>query len=147
MSRQIALDFADAINLHNTEKIVALMADDHVFIDAYGNREGKEAMRQGWPGYFSWFPDYLIEIDDVLESGNTVVLLGHAGGTYHGISTPDRKYRWRVPAAWRVVVENYLGPVKVWQVYADSKLPFDIMEEADKRTVESKNPQAKENRG
>jgi hypothetical protein len=36
-----------------------------------------------------------------------------------------------VPAAWRVIVEN--GKVKVWQVYADSKIPFDIMNNAESK--------------
>ncbi|TQI79077.1 ketosteroid isomerase-like protein [Serratia fonticola] len=130
MNKQIALNFVAAINSHESDNIIALMTDDHVFIDAYGNRESKEAMSKGWPAYFSWFPDYLIEVDDILVSGDTVVLLGYAGGTYHGISSPDNKNTWRIPAAWRVIIENHL--VKVWQVYADSKIPFDIMGEADK---------------
>ena len=135
MCKQVALDFADAINAHDVDRIVVLMADDHVFVDAYGNSVSKEVMRQGWPGYFSWFPDYLIEIEDLMISGDTVALLGYAGGTYQGKVTPDNKNRWRIPAAWRVVVEN--GLVKVWQVYADSKIPFDIMNESDKYNVES----------
>lgn len=138
MCKQIALGFVDAINSHDVSRIIALMADDHVFIDAYGNSESKDAMLQGWTGYFSWFPDYLIEIDDILVSGNTAVLLGYAGGTYKGEATPDNKNRWRIPAAWRVITKKNL--IKVWQVYADSKIPFDIMGEADKRNVEDKKP-------
>lgn len=138
MSKQVALDFVEAINAHDADRIVSLMTDNHVFIDAYGNSESKEAMTQGWPGYFSWFPDYLIEIDDVFESGDTVVLLGYASGTYNGISTPDNKNYWRIPAAWRVIVENNL--VKVWQVYADSKIPFDIIGGTEKSNVDSKKP-------
>ena len=127
MNKKIALDFVDAINTHNIDKIITLMTNDHVFIDAYGNCESKETMKEGWRGYFSWFPDYLIEVDDVLVSGDTVVLLGYAGGTYRGNTTPDKKYHWRIPAAWRVVIGN--GMVKIWQVYADSKIPFDVMKE------------------
>jgi ketosteroid isomerase-like protein len=125
MNKKIALDFVNAINAHDVNKIIALMADDHVFIDAYGNSEGKEVMKQGWPDYFSWFPDYSIEIDDVLASGDMIVLLGHAGGTYRGKTAYDGKNHWHIPAAWRAIVEN--RTVKVWQVYADSKIPFDIM--------------------
>lgn len=129
MNRQTALGFVDAINGHDVERIVSLMTDDHIFIDAYGNTESRDAMKKGWPGYFSWFPDYRIEVSDVLVSGNVVALFGHASGTYHGIETPDNMNHWRIPAAWRVVVEH--GKVKVWQVYADSKIPFDIMNAAD----------------
>ncbi|SEU33887.1 SnoaL-like domain-containing protein [Lacrimispora sphenoides] len=84
MIRETALAFVDAINSHNADKITTLMTDDHTFIDAYGNSSNKEAMQQGWPGYFSWFPDYLIEINNILVSGVTVVLLGYAGGTDSG---------------------------------------------------------------
>lgn len=129
MEKRVALDFVNAINLHDVDKILALMTDDHVFIDTYGQSESKEAMKQGWPGYFEWFPDYRIEIEEVLTSGNTVVLLGYAGGTYRGKPGQDGKNCWRLPAAWRVVLEN--EKVKVWQVYADSKIPFDIMGNAD----------------
>lgn len=80
------------------------MTDDHTFIDAYGNSSNKEAMQQGWPGYFSWFPDYLIEINDILISGDTVVLLGYACCTYRGEETPNNEIHWRIPAAWHVLV-------------------------------------------
>jgi ketosteroid isomerase-like protein len=66
MIRETALAFVDAINSHNADEITTLMTDDHTFIDAYGNSSNKEAMQQGWPGYFSWFPDYLIEINNIL---------------------------------------------------------------------------------
>jgi len=101
------------------------MAHDHIFIDAYGNSSSKEVMRQGWAAYFMWFPDYLIEIDDVFVPSDTIVILGYAGGTYRGKTTIDNAHHWRVPAAWRVMVEN--EKIKIWQVYADSKIPFNIM--------------------
>lgn len=130
MSIQIAASFVDAINSHNTNNIAALMADNYVFIDSYGNSTGKEAMELGWADYFLWFPDYLIEIDDMLVSGDTVVLLGYASGTYRGRVTCDNKNYFRIPAAWRMCAEH--GAVKVWQVYADSKLPFDIINAGQK---------------
>ena len=130
MNSQIAIDFVAAINAHDIEKMIMLMAVDHVFVDAYGNIASKEMMIHGWPGYFSWFPDYLIEIDEILENANTIALFGYASGTYHGETTADNKNYWRIPVAWRVIVEN--GLIKSWQVYADSKIPFDIMNDNDK---------------
>ena len=137
-NKKIALAFVNAINSHDIDKIYAFMADDHVFVDAYGNETGKNAMKQGWAGYFSWFPDYRIEVDDVLGSGDTVVLLGHAGGTYKGSSALCDTRHWRIPAAWRVVIDK--KKIKIWQVYADSKIPFDSMNGDDKSTGESKTP-------
>jgi len=133
MSRQIALDFVDAINSHDVDRIIALMTDNHAFIDAWSGTESKEAMRRGWPGYFAWFPDYRIEISELLVSGDTVAIFGFAGGTYRGKKTPSCENSWRLPAAWRVVVED--EKVKVWQVYADSKIPFDIMNSPDNRVI------------
>src|SRR5262249_20121567 len=51
--------FVDCINAHNVDGLAALMSDDHLFIDAHGNKvRGREAMTAGWYGYFEWFPDY-----------------------------------------------------------------------------------------
>lgn len=127
MNRETAIQFVAAINAHDVNRIIALMADDHQFIDAYGNSTGKEAMQQGWQGYFAWFPNYCIEVNEVFTGdNNTVVLLGFASGTYQGKTSPNHKNHWRIPAAWRVVVKN--KKVSIWQVYADSKIPFDSME-------------------
>ena len=120
----------DAINAHDVDRIVSLMADDHIFMDAYGHSEGKEAMAQGWPGYFMWFPDYLIEVHHVFVSDDMVGIFGYASGTCRGGATPHHANHWRIPAAWRAVVKNH--KIAVWQVYADSKIPFDIMSESNK---------------
>lgn len=126
MIRQTALSFVDAINAHDVEKIYSLMTDDHLFIDTYASEvHGKEDMRKSWIGYFEWFPDYLIDVTDVLVDGNKVAIFGFASGTYRGEKTADNRYYYRLPAAWKVVVEE--GKVKLWQVFADSKIPFDIM--------------------
>lgn len=124
MTKQTALNFIDAVNAHDPEKIIQLMTDDHIFIDAYGSIQTKKEMERGWQGYFEWFPDYLIEISEIIETENTIAVFGFASGAYHGEKEKDGRF-WRLPAAWRVVVEN--GKVKVWQVYCDSKIPFETM--------------------
>ena len=131
MSTQAALDFVEAINNHDVETILSLMTDDHLFIDAYGNRENKEEMKSGWPGYFAWFPDYHIEIFDVLAEGNVVALFGYASGTYRGQATASNAGQWRLPAAWRVVTDE--EKVKIWQGYAESKIPFSLLDGADSK--------------
>lgn len=89
---------------------------------------GKESMVQGWLGYFSMFPDYAehashkIEIDEFYEAGNVFVMMGFASGTYKGIN-PERNH-WKLPAAWKAVTED--GKVKRWQVYCDTKVPYEI---------------------
>ena len=126
--RQIILAFIDRINAHDVEGLAELMSDDHTFIDAHGNEVvGREKMSAGWRGYFEWFPDYYIEVNDVFEGdvsdrGQTFALLGFAGGSFKG----KQSECWRLPAAWKASVEH--GRVTLWQVFADTKIPFEIIE-------------------
>ena len=122
---QIIRDFIEAINEHNVDKICSLMTDDHTFIDSHGNEAvGKEKMKAGWIGYFQLFPDYKIEITEIFLNGDCVAAFGFAGGTYEGLSDRKENY-WRLPASWKAVAKN--GKIHLWQVYADSKIPFDII--------------------
>ena len=117
------LAFIDRINAHDVEGLGALMSDDHTFIDAHGNQvSGREKMMVGWRAYFEWFPDYRIEITEVFENRDKLALFGFAGGSYR-----DKKPEsWRLPAAWKAIVKD--GRVTLWQVFADTKIPFEIIE-------------------
>jgi ketosteroid isomerase-like protein len=124
----VANKFVAAINQHNIEAICQLMTKDHTFIDSGGDiysgiDNGK--MRQGWIGYYKMFPDYTIDISEVFVSGETVVLLGKASGTYtlDGSLKPDN--HWQVPAAWKAVVVG--EKIKVWQVFADNSSVVEII--------------------
>jgi ketosteroid isomerase-like protein len=115
--------FTERINAHDVEGLSALMSDDHTFIDAHGNQvSGRENMIAGWRGYFEWFPDYSIEVADVFEDGDKLALFGFAGGSFKGKPTES----WRLPAAWKAIVKD--GRVTLWQVFADTKIPFEIIE-------------------
>ncbi|MBI5474193.1 MAG: nuclear transport factor 2 family protein [Ignavibacteriae bacterium] len=131
MNRQIVQDFASAINEHNVDKMCLLMTDDHRFIDSQGNEaKGKEKMRAGWIGYFQLFPDYKIEIIDIFLGGDTVAAFGFAGGTFQGKSDREENF-WHLPASWKAVIKN--GKIQLWQVYADSKIPYDIINKNKKQ--------------
>jgi ketosteroid isomerase-like protein len=126
MSDEIVTHFVNAINTHNIDSIYLLMADDHTFIDAHGNEvKGKDNMRAGWTAYFDLFPDYKIEISEFLSNRETFAIFGFASGTYKGNKSVQTKNYWRLPAAWRVITEK--GKIKLWQVYADTKVPFDLI--------------------
>jgi ketosteroid isomerase-like protein len=126
MSTQLIHDFAAAISAHDIEKICSLMAEDHTFIDAHGNEVvGKEKMKVGWSGYFQWFPDYKIEVHEVFTNGDCIAAFGFASGTYKGLTTENNENYWRLPASWKVIVEA--DKIQLWQVYADTKIPFDII--------------------
>jgi len=131
MEKEIVHEFVKSINEHHVNKIYELMGNDFRFIDAYGNEEtGKDHMRESWICYFRWFPDYIIEIIDVFSEGNIFVLLGFASGTYQNKKDANNTNYWRLPAAWRVVVND--NKIQQWQVYCDSKIPFDIIEKNNK---------------
>jgi ketosteroid isomerase-like protein len=116
--------FIESINAHDLESLGKLMSDDHVFIDAYGNEmQGKETMTAGWRGYFEWFPDYYIEISEVFQNGESFAIFGFAGGSFKGNDDAE----WRIPAAWKASVKD--GRIDLWQVFADTKIPFEMMEQ------------------
>ena len=100
-----------------------LTSDDRTFIDAHGNQvSGKEKMISGWRGYFEWFPDYFVEVTDVFEDDERLALFGFAGGSFKGKQSES----WRLPAAWKAIVKD--GRVTLWQVFADTTIPFEIIE-------------------
>jgi ketosteroid isomerase-like protein len=127
-NKETVLAFIDRINAHDVEGLGALMSDDHTFVDAHGNEvSGRDKMMARWRGYFEWFPDYFIEVADVFEGeisgqSQTLALCGFAGGSFKRKPTES----WRLPAAWKAIVKD--GRVTLWQVFADTKIPFEIIE-------------------
>ena len=131
MNKQIINNFANAINKHNVDEICSLMTEDHKFIDSQGNEVvGKGKMRTGWIGYFQLFPDYKIEITDLFINGDTIAAFGFAGGTFQGLSDKKDNY-WHLPASWKAIIKN--GQINLWQVYVDSKIPYDIINKNKKQ--------------
>ena len=121
----VALAFVDRINCHDVAGLVALMTEDHHFVDGLGQEvRGREQMKQGWHGYFARFPDYSIKVDDALSDGNVVALLGSAQGTYCTENAPAENH-WEIPAAWKAVIRN--ERVAEWRVYADNEPVWKIM--------------------
>ena len=124
-NRQLVMAFVDLINARAPEALAELMSADHTFIDAQGNEViGREKMLAGWRDYFEWFPDYQIEVVQIFENGEEFGLFGYAGGSFKG--NPERS--WRLPAAWKATVRDQ--SVALWQVYADTKIPFEMIERA-----------------
>ncbi|HOY33219.1 MAG TPA: nuclear transport factor 2 family protein [Bacteroidales bacterium] len=126
MKTKILLDFVAAINAADVDKICTLMADDHLFIDAHDHKmTGRDHLKHAWIGYFALFPDYKIEINDIIEKDALICILGYASGTYKNIITDDNRNHWRVPAAWTAIIQD--NQVKQWQVYADNIIVMDIV--------------------
>jgi ketosteroid isomerase-like protein len=115
-----ALRFVNEINRHDVAALLSLVSDDHVFVDALGQEvRGRERLREAWSGYFELFPDYRILIEDHMQAGVVVGLFGSASGTRAIDGALPPTGRWKIPAAWKVVVRE--GRVERWQVYDDTE--------------------------
>ena len=122
---QIALNYVDAINTADTDRLYNLMESEHLFIDAHDNKViGKDDVKQAWISYFFIFPDYKIEVNEILERDSLICIFGYASGTYKNLRNKENSNYWRVPAAWTAVIEN--DKVKQWQVYADNTFATEI---------------------
>lgn len=116
--KEIVISFIKAINDHDVDKIYDLMSDDHIFIDGVGDKHfGKFGMKEGWSQYYEMFPDYRVEITDILENESIIGLFGYASGTYKNIQNELNSNYWRTTGAWKAIVEK--NKVKYWQVFCD----------------------------
>jgi ketosteroid isomerase-like protein len=132
MNRKIVTAFICAINKHDVEAIAGLMADDHTFIDSHNNHmTGSQSLKAAWQSYFEIFPDYTIEISEIIDGDMCLAVFGFAEGTYCNWHNSEGSNHFRIPAAWKATVDN--EKIKLWQVFADSKIPFDIIEKNKKK--------------
>ena len=114
----VALTFVDAINRKDIELLAELMTVDHKFIDGDGSEHaGKDPMKVGWTEHLALIPDLTLSVSETYEANDTVVLLGWSSGTLVQDGQLKPENAWRVPCAWRVVVES--EKVAVWQLYAN----------------------------
>lgn len=115
----VVREFVTRINAADAAGLAGLMSPEHRLTDSCGDDIlGRDAVVAAWNAYFGMFPDYRIEPETWLENGPTVVVLGHATGTYGVPGQLDPANSWRIPAAWRATVRD--GELTEWQVYADN---------------------------
>ena len=126
MTNAVITDFVDAINNHDVLAILGVLSDDHVFIDAYGDEmSGHKALAEAWYTYFKWFPDYSIELKEMICGNDVYALFGYASGTYQGLTDENKTRFWRLPAAWKAIISE--DKISLWQVYCDTKIPSNKM--------------------
>ena len=123
-NKEIVLVFVKAINDHDVDKIYDLMSDDHIFIDGSGGKHvGKKDMKKGWQNYYQMFPDYSIQITDIVEDNSIIGLFGYASGSY--MILKNETNFWKTTAAWKAIVEN--KKIMHWQVYCDYTQLMEII--------------------
>lgn len=123
--------FVNAINQADITELKKLMSEDHIFIDSGGQKEeGREKIIRGWKNYFEMFPDYKIEIEDIIQEKEIIGAFGTATGTYKGKRGLVPQNIIKMPTAWRAIFKD--GKVKSWQVYADWTESMKTIEEDKK---------------
>ena len=76
------------------------------------------------------FPDYKIEIEDIIQGKEIIRAFGTATGTYKGKRGLVPQNIIKIPAAWRAIIKD--AKVKLWQVYADWTEGMKIIEKDKK---------------
>lgn len=106
----VVAKFNACINEADLEGLVALMTDDHAFIDSAGSTiSGKQAVAAAWSAFFCAFPGYRSEFFRDRVNGDTIAIEGRSS-----CSDP----RLDGPALWRARIRD--GRVAAWQVYKDT---------------------------
>jgi hypothetical protein len=126
--KSVALDFVNRINAGDADRLAELMTEDHEFIDMEGSSaRGRGTMRDNWIAYYRLFPDYHMQIEQVLVRGTTVILIGRSTGTLseHGrqvLAGPDGNpppaEELQGPAIWTAEIRDRL--VAQWCVLKDT---------------------------
>ena len=127
---EIAEAFVDAINKHDIESLCKLMSKDSVFVDALGTRvEGVRSLRLAWQEFFAACPAYVMVLDAVSATGDTVGLFGSAAGM-HGQPRDGQGFGDdAIPAAWRATIRG--GLIAEWRVYCNVTSIVDTVEICD----------------
>jgi ketosteroid isomerase-like protein len=107
-----ATSFNDRINARHLSGLVALMTEDHTFVDSGGaSVAGQDRCRAAWQGFFASFPDYRNVFEAMTADGadEVVTIVGRSE-----CSVPELAG----PALWRARIRD--GRVAEWRVYEDT---------------------------
>jgi len=112
----VAFEFVEAINRRDLERLVALMAHDHRFVDLSGEVHfGRETMRSAWESYFDSFPKYMIHVADLFRDGDRVIMVGRTTGSHLNL---PRAVEFSETMIW--LAETAGGQVTGWLLYEDN---------------------------
>ena len=128
-NHEVVERFWSAFEEGDIDGAAELVEDDGVFIQpGMPEIRGREGLRQMLAGWRSAFPDLRHEVEEVVESGDTVAVRLRVVGTHRGtLRMPDG--REIEPTNQQVVWESVDwiklrdGKVASWRVYQDN-VPF-----------------------
>ena len=107
--KSVTLKFIDRINARDPDGLMALQTEDFTFI-SYS--EEVYVGKDGWNDYFSSYPEYKIQVEKLITSGNGVAVIGHTTGCHVG---PAVEEKWTI--LWTSQIRN--GLVAQWRIYSD----------------------------
>src|ERR1017187_1846266 len=86
MSREEAIEFVrqleEAVNTHDSGRLLGFYAEEAVTVSpVFTGIAGRAAIRKSWDAMFAVFPDWTVEVTDVLVDGDRVAFLGTAAAT------------------------------------------------------------------
>lgn len=119
-STEIVRKYIKLINEHDIPGLLEMTSSDAIFIDSMGiNTEGRTEMRKAWDVLLTFFPDYNVQVKDIISKNGMVAVFGTARGT---LATDGRilaENKFAIPASWTATVTN--GKISKWRVYADNQ--------------------------
>jgi sigma-B regulation protein RsbU (phosphoserine phosphatase) len=72
----------DAVNRHDPEKLLEFYSEEAVTVSpVHGELHGRSAIVNSWQTIFSLFPDWTVEVTDVLLDGDRIAFFGTANAT------------------------------------------------------------------
>lgn len=102
--------FNEAINAADPDRLAALMAEDHAFIDSAGSSvTGRAACLDAWRGFFAAFPGYRNELAAFHVRGDAVAVVGRSVCSEPALDGP---------ALWAARIRD--GLLTEWRVYEDT---------------------------
>jgi hypothetical protein len=112
----VAISFIDAINHGDVDRLAALMDKEYSLVIFGTAEEGRERGIEGWRGYASAYPNYLIHPHRMVAEGNKAAVLGHTTGSHLGL--PDEEEE-KLTLIWVADVTPD-GLVRTWELLEDN---------------------------
>ncbi len=102
--------FNDLITRRDLDGLIALMTEDHTFLDTSGAAvSGRAACADAWHGFFAAFPDYRNVFTTITAQTQSVTIVGYSVCSEPALAGP---------ALWTATVRD--GLVARWQVHDDT---------------------------
>ena len=96
----LAQQLVEAVNAHDVGRLLAMYAEDAITVSpVVGEISGVSAIGEWWTRIFSLFPDWTVELRDVLVDGERVAFFGTAAATdqngWFGLAPTGKRFDYR----------------------------------------------------